>query len=204
MTLVRRLGSDLFVGSERVPVRFLGKGMFSHAYREAHGSRRVFVLTHPEAIEKDVLAEVHAEMPDNPHLPAVKKVGEMADGRRAYVMPHYRQPAEWRGVADDTWEHYGAILRATWGDFENWPEGYREPIAEVIARYEQLAVPPRLKEALLALAKGAAKHGDRLGMEIDMHNVAFDGSYRLVLLDLLYVPTLGKRLAMKKLGISED
>lgn len=193
-------GPQLVLGGTVVPLQPIGRGMFSAVYRERGGSRRVFALTHPVATEKEILAQLHEEHPDNPHLPAVERLGVLEDGRRVYQMPFY-EAIDQRIAADklySIYEHIAAVTHpdAASDDDEDDEDAY-EPPSAVLARYQSLRLSAPLKEALLAVARAAVASPRRMAFEIALRNLAFDRKGRLVLLDLLYDYDLGDELAQK-------
>lgn len=194
MTILTATARGLQTARAFIPWKFLGEGVFSRAYRERNGERRVISLVHKDAPEKEALLRAHDQQPSNAHLPAITRLGTLADGTRAYVMPFYRPFTEKTSLG--AWEAYRAVLGATWGEDAEGPE----PVSVVAARYQNLAVPSELREALAALAEAAEATSPDLRFEVGHRNVAVGPGGKLVLLDLLYVPELGARLAKEILS----
>lgn len=172
----------------RIPLKKLGEGHFSAVYLDVSMPSRVFAFETNDSSDKEVAATVHERLPDNPHVPAVKRFGATQD-RNVYTMPLYRVPLR---------EH---SCKRGWRDFKTmrsvWTRAMRpaweqtdvddKPLNRLVVRHSaEQAVTPGVVEALDHLTRTAARKSPTYAIEFRSPNLASDARRRLVLLDVLW------------------
>jgi hypothetical protein len=183
-----------------VPIKQIGKGMFSTIHRDLNDPSRVFAFVSEGAYEKEILADAHRSLPKNPHIPAVERFGTLTDGRMVYAMPFYVAPyRKDNAKASDhaAFNKIRACISKTYARPKQRPYQTTERMVECV---EQAGVPDAILEAVQELRDASANYGDSFGMEFSPRNVATDADGNLVLLDLLYDKDLVLRKRQAKRG----
>ncbi len=176
-----------------IQLKILGRGTFATAYTEVAPKTqrpRVLVFTGDDVYDKEILATTHEELGDNPHLPAVEKLGETRD-QSVYVMPLYESP--FRKAMDPAgWQDYVKLkkcrddnYRFTFGGRGGNNTGHRVN-QDVLDCAERVRVRPQVLDALRALADTAMNYSSAYVFEFSPRNLAGDGRGNLILLDVLY------------------
>jgi hypothetical protein len=172
-----------------IPLRRIGKGSFSTIYREEVPPGRVFAFEREGSSDKEIAKRAHAELPGNPHIPAVEYFGETAT-ERVYVMPFYdtplrkkQDPAGWRDytIARDCKDEEHRKLK---------PEHWGYPLNEaIIACAKERGMRPAVLQALDQFMVTASDYGYDYAFEFAPRNLATDHRdifEKLVLLDVVY------------------
>ncbi len=171
------------------PVREIGHGAFSRAYSTLD-DKTVFVVVKENVWDKEILAAAHEEKPRNPHIPAVRFVDALHDGRRVYRMPRYDTPLTTK--KSEAWVLFRA-LRDThrlvdqnlhWDERHNMWLGYE--IMDRLIQNLKGKVPKALLGALVEIKDQSADYGSTWWWEFAPRNLATDPKGRLVLLDPIY------------------
>jgi hypothetical protein len=170
---------QLVLGKERVPVRLAASGSFSGIYFE-QGGPRVFAVTEQPAWDKLAMARAKQIAPGNPHLPAIREIGQMGDGTWVFEMPRYRIYEQDRASLDPDQQKMRLLLNDI---------GTGRPLLLVAREAESELLHPDMKAALRAIAQAAkdvGASGGRWVFEAQPRNVAADDEGRLVLLDVIF------------------
>ena len=185
MVLTRR--GELLTPDGPIPLKPIGKGMFSKIYRQdtpdANGHLgRVVAIVGEGVWDKEIMADAHEAAPDNPHLPAVERLGMLSDGRRVYVMPHYAAPYRKGNAKASDHKAFQAIRKCvseTWSGLSDQPHHVLDCIREA-------GIDHAIVDAVEVLADTASNYGDSYKVEFSPSNTATDKDGNLVLLDLLF------------------
>ena len=174
-------------GREHIQIYEIGSGSFASVYGVADSSSPVvYILTLLPVQDKDILAQVRNELPQNPHLPSVSWVGETFTSN-VYEMPFYKTPLT-QEDSPTGWEDYQK-LRECWRQcYRSFYDGVTGHMINemIIVRAEELGVSASVLSAIRALSKAAAERGDEFTFEFSPENLASDSSGNIVLLDPLY------------------
>ena len=175
-----------------IAVRRIGKGAFATAY--ADDDDNVYVTVPEDIYDKEILADIHRDDPENPHLPAVEHLGYTRTGK-VFAMPLYRMPLRKADTHD--WQAY-QILRRCWQEAQTavynrarakgWNTIHmgHNVLAETVECAEQAGMSGPLLEAMEALRDGASNYGASYTFEISPRNVGSDEDGNLVLVDVLF------------------
>jgi len=180
-----------------VRLELLGKGYFTKAYIEKLEDDRpgqVYLFTHPYANDKAAMAQAHAALPNNPHLPAIEAVGRLNDYRAVFKLPHYRVPFHLSDATPEDAKAY-QLLRRCFSKTRGAPSdsGYDRSLAKIICA-EDAGLPVEMQEALDRMLTETRRFGTSFDLEISPRNVATDAQGRLVLLDLFFDSELARRM----------
>jgi hypothetical protein len=203
MTRFYRKTLTLDDGTE-IPLRQIGKGMFSKAYVTESGKPTVYLITREEGAgdySKRVLADINEETRST-YLPRVVDIGCLGDGSCVYRMPLYEAPLRKAGHPK-AWAQY-RVLKRCWDDaservmadmrkrFGYWDAArqyrYRghQIMNEVIDCARDERVSPALINALELLRDGSADYGADYSFEFSPRNLATSGRDQLILLDTVF------------------
>lgn len=179
------------LGAPEGPIHLtrLAKGGFAEAYRAGD---RVFVVVPEYVRDKDAAADAYAAVgAKNPHLPAVRRFGRMADGKRVYVMPYYEVPATRR--YERAWEDQVVFDECDKEAFAAECRGEFRGLDPIFARQDYIlscadqgGVASEAVDALQELLAAGAKYSDEWGFDPVPSNFGVDAEGRLVLLDVLW------------------
>lgn len=184
--------SALYTPDGELPIRRIGKGMFSTAYvttDQRTGRSYVLSVSDDEhSSDKEIAAMAHDSLPNNPHIPAVERFGSTGT-QHVWKMPFYKAPLR---KADDPrgWKDYAAIKkclgvaeRERMRSYRTLPRDTNQDTVECAARS---GVRESVVEALDALAEMAGNYSEFYKFEFSPRNLATDDAGRLVLLDVLF------------------
>jgi hypothetical protein len=181
---------------ENIPLKQIGKGHFAVAYQRLDMLDEVVVVTKDDTYDKNILAEAHADDPDNPHIPAVVMRGH-TDEKSIYTIPWYKAPLR-KGDSAKAWAQYTAIkkcLTSAWDttrkrrgretDGRLTFEGHA--VADLTVECARAAkVSARLCNALESIQGTMANYGASYVFEFVPRNLATDAKGNLVLLDPMF------------------
>ena len=189
MTISR--SGELLTPEGAVPLKAIGKGMFSKIYRQdtpdAHGTLgRVIAVVGEDTWDKQIVSEAHKLLPDNPHLPAVERLGTLTDGRMVYAMPHYTAPYRKGNAKPGDHKAYLAIKECVAGWVVRHDDVPLEFARLKLDCIRAAGIAPAIVEAVEALVDTASNYGDEYNIEFSPRNVATDAQGNLILLDLLF------------------
>lgn len=152
---------------------FLGKGMFSKAYKVGE---KVIVLTEDPA--KECLF-MFCQF-NNKHLPKLE-ILDSINGKQAYSMPFY-YPL--KASNKKAWSQYKAIK-----DIIDTMPYYKKEKHVCFESYEQAfqesTLDKELKEGLISLVSNMANYTDCIFLEISPRNAKVDSEGNLILLDII-------------------
>ena len=185
-----------------IPLRQIGKGMFSKAFVTTTGKPRVYLITQ-ETDGGDYSKEQLSHLSSR-YLPAVTKEGCIGDADTCvYSMPLYRAPLM-KADSAKAWKQYKA-LKTCWDEAQETVRkrlfvryGYNK--AYRMMRYEGQSimwevvecarrdkeVPAGLVRALDDLMQAAANYGNDYSFEFAPRNLATTASGHLILLDSVF------------------
>jgi hypothetical protein len=164
-----------------LPLKYIASGSYSDIYR---AGRRGPVLAFEEkgATGKQMTMRAHRELPGNPHLPAIERLGATPEDE-VYVMPFYDAPLDRRhGRAyEDAQELYGCF-QPTYARRHSNEERLARRKATVDCVWRS-PVTPAVAEALDVLALEMAPTNS---FDFGPQNLATDAAENLVLLDVVF------------------
>ena len=186
-----------------VPIRPLGKGMFTKAYVTTQQRKpTVYLVTEDQVYDKEILREISRNT-SSKHLPRVEEVG-YTHNATVYRMPLYHSPLR-KGESPQAWAQY-QVLRQCWKEADelvygrsrwnrNIWDGHKLINAVVeCARHRKL--PRGLVRALKLLQDTSGNYGSTYSFEFSPRNLATDDKGNLILLDVLF----NQENVMKKAG----
>ncbi len=165
-----------------IPVKKIGDGFFTTAYREQGGKKRVFALSMPHVFDKQIAESTYDRHRSNPHLPAVQKYGSTAV-RTVYAMPYYHAPLR-ESASLESWRDYRTLEDCFEEVYPHNEPGYATNAA-TLACARKRNVRTSVVEALKALNDTAENYSDQYEFEFHPKNLATDDDGNLVLLDVL-------------------
>jgi len=179
----------------------VGKGLFSVAYREklADGTLgRVYLVTHPDAHEKEAMAFVHHDIPNNPHVPAIERLGRLSDNRGVFRMPFYTTPYKAANASPESARAYSIIRKCVTAPvYRSDRPGYDTAYQKILCA-QNAKLPAPFAEALEAMLSWTSNYGDSFDIEFSPRNVATDDKGNLVLLDLFFDIRLTQRIRQEQ------
>ena len=161
---------------------WIGQGARAVVYQSPTGD--VYAFIGKKNQDKVIAEAVHTRLPDNPHVPAVRRLGQTVQGDVLYTMPFYTVPPESEESEADIdilkscersrGRGRGRILAA---------QG-REALEQTLdCTREDLS--PAVQEALEELVAEALHRSPTFGLEFQRSNLGEDENGNLVLLDVL-------------------
>ncbi len=152
---------------------FLGKGIFTQAYRIGE-----WVVLTTEDMAKECIA-TFCQI-GNRHIPALKRLENIGD-KQAYEMPYYRPLLAQNMVA---WSQMKTIDKL----MVSVPfEGRKKYICfeSYIDAFKNSSLPEELKEALCTIVESMMNYSEHIFLEISPRNAKVDGNGDLILLDII-------------------
>lgn len=188
----------------RMTLRKIGAGQFAEVYITPDYAYIVAAMKHEDTPDKEILVHAHEDAPDNPHLPAIEKLGTLtwrgpaAAGRtrrwdtgadvftNVYVLPVYDVPVT-KAKSAKAWKDFQVLKKASDAS-HRWPSPWRSGYEHNVEIVEAVKgkVSSTLHEALEILVSWAANFSDQMLFEFAARNLAVDGNGNLVLLDPLF------------------
>ena len=184
-------------GRTEIPVKQIGKGMFSRAYLTKTGTPYVY----PKTTEMDggdyskrQLYELSRDGDHSPYLPRLVEVGCDDDNACFYRMPYYRAPLRKKDSAK-AWAQY-RMLYTCW--VEARVEVFRGKSTQqcifsghqimdyVVECAEEWGALPGLVRALDPLRGAASNYGSDYSFEFAPRNLATTDAGHLILLDCVF------------------
>jgi hypothetical protein len=166
---------------------FLGKGMFSKAYRIGE---KVIVLT--SDMSKECIA-IFCQG-ENPHIPKMERLDDI-NGKDCYLMPYYKPL---KASEKEAWKQYKALKEAI--DSVPYQErqkytcfaGYKKAILDCPS------ISWNLKEACLCIVENMQSYTDCIFLEISPRNAKVDENGKLILLDIVGISDELEKMRKKK------
>ena len=183
----------------------IGQGAFATVYREAIGEPdrmapgRVIAVVAEGVWDKQIAADAHKLLPDNPHLPAVERLGTLTDGRTVYAMPFYQTPYRSTLAHPRDRASFRAIEACAGSLAPRRGESGFDAMNRGIACMESAKVDPQIVEAVEVLVALSPEYSDQYDMEFSPRNAATDAQGNLILLDLLFDRRAVRRKRVEKL-----
>jgi hypothetical protein len=180
---LRVQGSSLVTPDGAFPMKRIGYGLFSDAYKLRDLPDTVVAVSAKDVRDKEIAEASKEQLPKNPHIPAVTTLGHTAR-ENVFVMPFYQAPLDGDRYkrADRDAGKLGFCLFGAMLDAET-PRQHRD---YVLRCAEEERVSKSVLEALRAMRKQADKVSDGYLFEFPDRNLATDARGNLVLLDVLY------------------
>ncbi len=152
---------------------FLGKGLFTQAYRVGE---RVVLTT--EDMAKECIA-TFCQI-GNKHIPALRRLDNIGD-KQAYTMPYYRPLLAQNKVAWSQMKSIDKIMQSV--PFE----GRKKYICfeNFLDAFKKSTLPEELKEALHTIVESMMNYSEHIFLEISPRNAKVDGNGNLILLDII-------------------
>jgi len=197
-------------GRVEVPIKQIGKGMFSKAYLTTTGTPYVYLFTR-EDNGGDYAKRILSELTPNPgdkwrrsrYLPKTVDLGCLNDGSCVYRMPLYRAPLR-KKDSEKAWKQYRALEKC-WNeatrniknklakkyDWQNAAYQYQYHGRDIMDEVVECArkskdVPAGLVNALNELVEESANYGNDYTFEFSPRNLATTESGHLILLDVVF------------------
>jgi hypothetical protein len=180
---LRVQGASLITPDGVFPMKRIGYGLFSDAYKLRDLPDTVVAVSAKNVRDKEIAEAAKEALPKNPHIPAVTTLGHTAR-EDVYVMPLYRAPLDgdrYKRADRDAGKlnlcRFGAMLDA------DTPRQHRDYVLQCA---EEERVSKSVLEALRTMREQADKISDGYLFEFPDRNLATDERGNLVLLDVLY------------------
>jgi hypothetical protein len=188
-------------GRQAVPVRQIGKGLFSKAYLTKSGTPYVYLITKEGAkgadYAKRMLSDLTEDEEFSPYLPRVTAVGCLPTDECVYRMPLYNAPLKKNKDAPLAWEQY-RMLESCLEEAKNqvfwsaFPRGINMTylghalMDAVVVCAENKGAEPGLIRALTLLKDTAGDYGADYAFEFSPRNLATTDNGHLILLDTVF------------------
>ena len=196
MTLTRK--GDLVTPDGVLNLEPIGKGMFSKVYRQdARG--RVVAIVASDTWDKQIVSDAHESSPENPHIPAVERMGTLTDGRMVYVMPHYTAPYRKGNAKPEQHRAYLQISKCVGSVYTRHRERPIHVAHRKLSCIEDAGLSGPIVDAIRELLDSSANYGDEYNIEFSPRNVATDEQGNIVLLDLIFSADAVSRANEQKL-----
>lgn len=178
--------NKLYTPDGVVPLKQIGCGLFSDVYQVPGMTETVVAVTCKHVLDKSIVEEARAKLPQNPHIPEITTLGRTARSN-VYVMPYYhtlnkrKKPTLKKKAASDA-----KILSRCSKTAMAAPGTPQEHNDYVMRCAEKSSVSASVREALKVLHKTASKYSKNFLFEFPYRNLAADEKGNLVLLDVIF------------------